>query len=481
MITSKILTHTRDTLEELLYRQGGSLFFNTLVNDEFSVDIKDWKTSVNLPSEYKPFIISIFDSETQLDVISLILFINPDDMVTGQQQKFNNAYTRKGWVNTAWGNEQATLSISGTSAGFYLYTGSGGGGLTNAYRRRSPSFINIVDIVGIFKNNGWYFLDGAENPSYFKDGTSRVINVMDSIKIEYDESIYIGSFNTFTLNDIPTKPYCMDYNFDFIVSSFGVDLQGIEGHVKKQDNYLNINVRTALQGANIGFKSILGLDEEELNEYYPEERYNISDYDYTDEEARGEESSSVARGEKPVSKIPEGRFWITRGWLDGEGHEKKCDFRTHTGRIYSATSGSVIYVQKSYSYGGSNYVLVKSVSPEGKSIYVRYFHLRPQSINLVKGDQVDIGTIVGREGTDGGKYHQHCDFEVREIRGGNYNYRDTLRIEATPYLNRMWNTLHGMAVNGNKVINDDLALDFTELYAKHDGLAQYSPHQVFPK
>ena len=25
------------------------------------------------------------------------------------------------------------------------------------------------------------------------------------------------------------------------------------------------------------------------------------------------------------------------------------------------------------------------------------------------------------------------------------------------------------------------AQDFTELYAKHDGLAQYSPHQVFPK
>jgi hypothetical protein len=464
MISDKTLTNTRDTLSEMYFKQGGSLFFNTILNSNLDTDMVNWKTSVNVPVDYKEFSISIYNTRTDTDINKLVLFINPKDLVIGQQQIVSNSYTRRGWVNVAWGNQQATLSASGVSSGFYFYA-EGKGGLTNFYRRRTPSFINIMDLMALFKNNGWYFLNGMTNPSLFKDGWSRVISVMDSIKIEYDGSTYIGSFSTFNLNDIANSPYKMEYSFEFIVSSFGVDLQGIEGHISRDDNFKDNEVHVALQGYNIGFKSVIGLDADELNRYFPIDSYeDLVVYDYTVPEEVDEVAFfSKVEEKNTVVKVPPGVFRITRGWRDGEKHSGKCDFRTHTGTVYSATEGTVRTVKKSPPsvYGGSNFVIVESTW-DGKRIYVRYFHLSPDSITLSVNDSVGIGTIIGHEGTDGGKYPQHCDFGVRIISGMNTNYLDCLVMEASPILDNMWKILHPLAES-----DSTYELDFKKLIAKH--------------
>lgn len=465
MIKDSILSNTRDTLSELYYKQGGSLFFNYFTNNNLDSDMVNWRTAVKIPKDYKEFSISIYNTKEAKEVSKLTLFVNPRDLTIGQQQIVSNTYTRRGWVNAAWGNQQATLSATGVSAGFYFYS-DGKGGLTNLYRRRTPSFINVMDIMALFKNNGWYFLNGLTNPSLFKDGWSRVITVMDSIKIEYDGSTYIGSFSTFNLNDVATSPYKMEYSFEFIVSSFGTDLQGVEGHISRDGNFEDNEVHVALQGYNIGFKSVIGLDADELNRYFPVESVpDPSLYDYSDREAKDEEEFFKKQGDATSYKVPEGVFRITRGWRDGEGHDMKCDFRTHTGTIYSATEGIVRQVKKSPSsvYGGSNYVIVESTW-EGKSVYVRYFHLSPTSIpeGITKGASVEIGTIIGSEGTDGGKYPPHCDFGVREIVGMNPNFLDCPKMEATGILDNMWRVLHPKAKT-----DGTFQKDFQTLVAKH--------------
>lgn len=471
MISNSKYNATKEVLSYLRGSEGGSLFFNSVSGNIMESDSPDMKVVTKVPTDHKEFSISIFNTDyyasgdpaLQLsngEVIKLVLFINPKDLTIGQQQVISgNTYTRRGWVNELWGNQQATISATGVSSGFYFFYNNKGG-ITNKYRRATPGFINLMDIIGLFKNNGWYFLDGIKNPSYFRDGTSRVINVMDSIKIEYDGSTYIGSFNTLTVNDVASNPYRLDYSFDFIVSCFGIDLQGVEGHISKENNHLDNNVHVAIQGTNMDFKTILGLDTDELNKYFPiEEVPDPTIYDYSDSERKIE--LDYYKTDSGVVKIPEGVFRITRGWRDGEGHQGKCDFRTHTGTIYSATEGTVINVKVSPYFGGSNYVLVKSTF-QGKSIYVRYFHVEYGSHAVRTGQSVKIGTVIGSEGTDNGRYPPHCDFEVREIKGTNYNYFDCPRIDATDVLDNMWKVLHAKADTDGA-----FEKDFKKLIAKH--------------
>lgn len=437
MNISEISRETYKTLSSLKERTGGSLFYRTSEDPYNRV-----ASTTSTPSDSKPFTISIFNTYYNSDIVKLVLFINPKDFTVGQTHVFNNTYTRRGWINVAWGNQQATIAASGISSGFYFYSDKKYG-LTNYRRTSTAGYINVIDIAGIFKNNGWYFMDGVTNPSLFRDGTSRVINVMDSVKIEYDGSIYIGSFSSFTLNDVASNPYRLEYNFDFVISSFGTDLQGVDGHISRDGNESKNDVTVALQGHNINFDPIIGLDKEEINNYYPPSSIpDPTEYDYGNKEQREEINywTDENGNPLPVVDVPEGTFRVTRGWRDTEDHEGKCDFRTGSGNIYALVQGRVHSVRRSNVRGGSNYVITKSEF-RGKDIYVRYYHLSTRSIILNEGDFVYLGDIVGREGTDNGAYPPHCDFEVREIQGLNNTYRQSTRIDCTPLMDWSVNLL----------------------------------------
>jgi hypothetical protein len=258
--------NTVDTLLALSKREGGDLHYE---NKESLNSFSDWATASTIPFDFIPFRISIFDTELNEDMVSLTLMVNPKDLYVSQSQVTDSAYSRAGWINTMWGNQQALLTASGMTAGFYYTTPQKSGGLTNFYRRNSIAYLNMLSIVSFFKNNGYYFMDGTENPTLFKDGTSRVINVMDTIRISYDGSDYLGSFSSFAINDIAANPYRLDYNLEFNVSSFGTDLQGIEGHVKKEGNDAVNKIQISVQGSNTRFDHTVLLNSDELNTYFP--------------------------------------------------------------------------------------------------------------------------------------------------------------------------------------------------------------------
>jgi hypothetical protein len=157
--------------------------------------------------------------------------------------------------------------------------------------------------------------------------------------------------------------------------------------------------------------------------------------------------------------------------LDWEPHNMKCDFRTYTNRVYSATDGRVVSVKTGSSKGDSNYILVLSKltgrDNQEYKVYVRYYHMDKDSIRVNINDEVVIGTVLGDQGTDMDAYPRHCDFAVNLIEGDNYNYNETRRIECTPILNNMWNVLSERAKT-----DPNLALDFTTLVCKHGKLKE---------
>ena len=151
-------------------------------------------------------------------------------MTIGQTFVSQDNYTREGWLSNIWGKGQPTLLANGSTAAFYL----NGIGLTAIKRRQSMAFKNFMSIVAIFKNGGYYFLKGAQNTDLFGVDRGRVISVMDLIKISYDGVEYIGSFNSFTLEETAEIPFRFTFNFEFVVSGLRGD--PVEGHIKIGNN-----------------------------------------------------------------------------------------------------------------------------------------------------------------------------------------------------------------------------------------------------
>ena len=452
---------TTSAFRDMVPRVGGG--FHLSNNTYYPLSSSSYVTAINNPDGYKPFEVSIYNKEKDIEEVTLTLMVNPTDISIGQVFVSNSAYTRKGWLPTLWGRQQSTITGNGKTSGFYYDSNvaqiTNGifsekhEGLVNSKRRDTLPFINLLTLISMYKNNGNYFLNTPADQTYYRDGTSRVITVMDSIKISYDDSEYIGSFSTFTVNDTGDKPYNIDYNFEFIVSGLRGDK--IDGHLRQGDNDLNPSVEISIQGQDTSFIKTVRMSEEELNKHYkidPKVQYSQMSYNYEEFELYDEQdyynpvpNSSgywdTPEGRAKVSPVPPDTIRVARGGLDGEGHDGKIDYRTSSGEIRSLTEGVIF--QKAW-----NFIVVKSkVVDNGKvrDAYVRYYHIDSESMtSLPVGTEIRPGDLLGSEGTDNGKYPPHCDFEVRAFDGASLNnvqYKDAERIDATTVFNTGVNRL----------------------------------------
>jgi Transglycosylase SLT domain len=226
MIDNVKRNSTNSSYSDLMtYHQGGGF----VVNPRGIIDTSLDETAIASVPGLKQFSISIYNQQTDSDVISLIFMVNPSDVTFGQTTVSGDSYAREGWVSTLWGRGQPTILANGSTAAFYI----GGSGLTALSRRSSLSFRNFISILAIFKNNGYYFLSGPENKDLFDAvgvNKGRVISVMDLIKISYDDGDYIGSFNSFTIDETAEAPFRFNFNFEFIIS--GLRGEPVSGHLK---------------------------------------------------------------------------------------------------------------------------------------------------------------------------------------------------------------------------------------------------------
>lgn len=94
-------------------------------------------------------------------------------------------------------------------------------------------------------------------------------------------------------------------------------------------------------------------------------------------------------------------------------------------KVLCVQDGEVTHSGWQNSYG--NCVEIKHLDEEGNVFYSFYAHMRDNSIQVIKGQQVTVGQILGTQGSTGNSTGDHLHFEIRKSSGSN-------RIDPAPYL-----------------------------------------------
>jgi len=150
----------------------------------------------------------------------LQMLVNPQSFrLSSEKVIADGSWTRFGPIVEHWGDNQDKLEASGKVGAFYaaaLDDGSGPG-LTRTARQYSAAYQNLISLYLLYKNNaGIYAPDGAFG-SKSSNEAKTLLSVLGSIYIYYDHSLYIGSFDSFTMNESDGAPFSLDYSFSFTV------------------------------------------------------------------------------------------------------------------------------------------------------------------------------------------------------------------------------------------------------------------------
>lgn len=142
----------------------------------------------------------------------LLMLVNPSNFTRSHENSVDNSIKgRKGNITHIWFEKPISINGSGVTAGQYVISPDGGGGITNELRIYSASYQNLLSLFAIYKTNGIIF-SGAESGA-----ESGIRQLGYSVFIYYDNHIYVGSFDSFEIQDSGSKPHNMSYNFKFNV------------------------------------------------------------------------------------------------------------------------------------------------------------------------------------------------------------------------------------------------------------------------
>jgi hypothetical protein len=156
------------------------------------------------------------------DVPPLRMLVNPQKFsVKGQKIVSDGNRSRRGPIIEHWGDDQEKVSASGKVAGFYAIDqkNANGPGLTRHARNFSQAWQNFQSLFLLYKNNaGMYLKDFAGQEG------DRNLAMLGSIYIYYDNTLYIGSFDSFSITETDTSPFTVEYSYEFSVrASFLLD------------------------------------------------------------------------------------------------------------------------------------------------------------------------------------------------------------------------------------------------------------------
>ena len=93
-------------------------------------------------------------------------------------------------------------------------------------------------------------------------------------------------------------------------------------------------------------------------------------------------------------------------------------------RIISVMDGEVTYSGWQSGYG--NCVEIKHTNENGEIFYTFYAHMQDDSLNVIKGQKITVGQVLGVQGTTGNSTGDHLHFEIR--------LDNKTRINPAPYL-----------------------------------------------
>ena len=165
----------------------------------------------------------------------LRMLVNPKSFsVKGEKITSDGNWGRNGPIIEHWGDNQDKISGSGTVSGFYALagavpgsdSGSNGPGLTRMGRNFSASYQNFMSLYLLYRNNAGLYLPDDTQPDKRLN-----LSLVGSVYLYYDTIIYIGSFDSFNITEDDTKPFSLDYSFEFTVrAAFLLDRPTEQGY-----------------------------------------------------------------------------------------------------------------------------------------------------------------------------------------------------------------------------------------------------------
>lgn len=148
----------------------------------------------------------------------LMLAINPSEFTNNFTKKVSNSRSRPttrdkaAYTSNFDYDELDVINCSGKTALFYSQNG-----LTSDKRSSSLAYRNFKSLVEIYRNNGRNY-NSTRFSSPLVTGGSGLIKSVGRVIIAYDDVIYKGSFDSFAINEVDSKPFNFDFNFQFTVS-----------------------------------------------------------------------------------------------------------------------------------------------------------------------------------------------------------------------------------------------------------------------
>lgn len=150
----------------------------------------------------------------------LRMLVNPSSFRVSSDKVINeSAWGRNGPIEHHWGDNQDKIEGSGKIAATYsmdAVTGEGPG-LTRNARQYSKSYQNLLSLWLIYRNNAGVYLP---DPIGSKGGHNANLALIGSVYLYYDDIMYIGSFDSFSITESDTAPYTVEYSFSFTVRAW---------------------------------------------------------------------------------------------------------------------------------------------------------------------------------------------------------------------------------------------------------------------
>ncbi|MDO8640282.1 MAG: hypothetical protein Q7R33_01960 [Nitrosarchaeum sp.] len=160
----------------------------------------------------------------ELDIIEpppvLMLAINPTEFSKTFTKRVTDSRNRPttrdqgSYIQNFDIDELDVMNCSGQTAMFYSQNG-----LTVEKRKTSLGYRNLQSLLQIYRNNGRNYNTRPKNVSPLVTGGDGIIKSVGRVIVAYDDVIYRGAFDTFSVNETDTKPFNFEFNFQFTVSS----------------------------------------------------------------------------------------------------------------------------------------------------------------------------------------------------------------------------------------------------------------------
>jgi len=164
---------------------------------------------------------------------SLLMLINPSEFTRSYEHQIDSPKGRRGQIVHMWLEKPLSISSKGVTAAQYVFGPTPdnananknyprqGGGITNINRLHSLSYVNLMSLVMMYRNNGHLYTQISDQDQNFG-----IPVISMSIFIYYDGHIYIGSFDDFSVDDSADKPYNLSYNWKF-TARYDFEVPGI--------------------------------------------------------------------------------------------------------------------------------------------------------------------------------------------------------------------------------------------------------------